>query len=286
MKKPTAKTGFLNFFRNIFKNRVAESLLIPCTTGKQWSDFTARIPANYYQYPKGSIRKVKRNGFQLELDLSDYMQWLLYFGVKTEPRDLLYALVKPGMTVLDIGANIGETALVFARLTGEAGHVYAFEPFPSTFQHLQRHVSWNHQKNITPIQLGLADKPGVLKLENNPNNTAGNRVSTTGSDVQVSTVDAFVRAKQCPKIDFIKIDVEGFELHVLRGADEILRRDKPVLFVEAVDEFLQLQNSSTHALIKFLENLNYSLVNAYDNKPVSANQDFSNSHFDIIAKPR
>lgn len=286
MKKPTAKTGILNFFRSLFKNRLAESLLIPCTTGKQWSDFAARIPANYYQYPKGSIRKVTRNGFEMELDLSDYMQWLLYFGVQTEPRDSLYALVKPGMTVLDVGANIGETAMMFARLTGESGHVYAFEPFPSTFQHLQRHLLRNGQKNITAVQLGLADKPGTLKLENNPNNTAGNRVSAAGSEVQVSTIDAFITEKKCSRIDFMKIDVEGFELHVLRGADQMLRRDKPVLFVEAVDEFLQLQNSSTHALIRFLEDLNYSLVNAYDNKHVSANQDFSHTHFDIIAKPQ
>lgn len=286
MSKPTAKTGLFNFFRNLFKNRFAESLLIPCTTGKLWSDFAPRIPANYYQYPKGSIRKVERNGFQLELDLSDYMQWLLYFGVKTEPRDSLYELIKPGMIILDIGANIGETALEFGRRTGKSGHVYAFEPFPSTFQHLQKHLQWNKQENVTAVQLGIADHPGTLKLENNPNNTAGNRVSTTGSDVQVTTLDAYVSEKQCGKIDFIKIDVEGFELHVLRGAQEVLRRDKPILFVEAVDEFLQLQNSSTHALVKFLEECNYSLHNAYDNKPVSAQQDFTGTHFDIIAKPR
>lgn len=286
MKKPSAKTGFLNFFRNALKNNVAESLLIHFTNGKQWSHFAARIPANYYQYKKGSVRRVVRNGFQLELDISDYMQWLLYFGVQTEPREALYSMIKPGMIIFDIGANIGETAMMFSRMTGPSGHVYAFEPDPSTFRHLQKHLEWNQCTNVTAVPMALSDKEGQMFIENNPHNTAGNRLSeTTGVATTVSTLNHYVASGTFQKIDLLKIDVEGFEMKVLSGAGDTLNKYKPRLFVEAVDAFLQLQQSSTKELVKQLQSHHYRLINAYDQSVVQPEMNFADTHFDIIAEP-
>jgi len=285
--KPTgSKTSILNFFRLPLRNKLAESVLVPLTSNKLWTHWLARIPANYYQYAKGSIRNVTREGFALRLDLSDYMQWLLYFGIETEPREALYELIKPGMTILDVGANIGETSLMFSRLTGDQGQVFAFEPDPDTFSHLKEHLASNKAQNVNPIQFALGDVPGTFFLGHNANNTAGNRISNEhGKEITVTTADKFVPSLQLHQIDFIKIDIEGFEVRMLKGAAATIEKYKPVMFIEAVNEFLQLQGSSTSELLRLLESMNYKSINAYNGKPVDSGMSFTNTHFDIIAKP-
>ena len=286
MKPTGSKTSILNFFRVLLRNKLAEAVLVPLTTNKRWTHWLARIPANYYQYPKGSIRNVTREGFALRLDISDYMQWLLYFGIETEPRQALYELIQPGMTILDVGANIGETSLMFSRLTGKNGQVFAFEPDPDTFAHLKEHLSINHVDNVNPIQFALGDVPGTFFLGHNANNTAGNRISDEhGKEITVTTADQFVPGLHLAHIHFIKIDIEGFEVRMLKGAKDTIEKYKPVMFIEAVNEFLTLQGSSTAELLRLLESMNYKSINAYNGKPVNSGMSFTNTHFDIIAKP-
>ena len=217
MKEITRKTSFLNVFRLLFRNKCGEALLLPITRGKQWNDLAARIPANHYQYPKGSIRRAERNGFRFHLDISDYMQWLIYFGVSIEPREKLFALVRPGMIVLDIGANIGETALQFGKLAGPSGHVYAFEPDPGTFEKLKQHIDDNHAANITAFNFGLGDSEGTFTLEQNEKHSGGNRIgSGSGIQVHIRKGDSVVSAENIVPA-LVKIDVEGFEERVLNG---------------------------------------------------------------------
>lgn len=286
MKPKGAKTSILNFFRLILRNRFAESLLIPLTRNKMWNDFAARIPANHYQYPKGSVRNVVRNGFQLELDISDYMQWTLYFEVIVEPRQTLYALIKPGMHIMDIGANIGETALHFSRITGESGIVYAFEPDPDTLIKLNNHIQLNKAKNILVLNYALGAESGVSFLGRNEFNSGGNSINgDEGTQINIRTADEFVSENKITHIDFIKIDVEGYEMLALKGAKNLIASFKPVIFAEVVDEFLRNQGSSAAELLTLLKVSGYDLTDAYTGKQIQITDDFRNTHFDVIATP-
>jgi FkbM family methyltransferase len=259
------------------------------TNGKSWDEFISRLPANYYQYPKGSLRNVDRNGFHYRLDISDYMQWLIYFGIRAEPREVLYSLIKPGMTILDIGANIGETAMAFSKLTGENGKVISFEPDPETFGRLTEHLTLNGCKNVIAINKGLGNAESEMVLESGENNSGGNRIATgkekNGKKIQITTLDKSISELNIPKIDFIKIDVEGYEYHVLQGAEKTIEQSKPVFFIEVVDDYLKAQSSSAELLVSFLTAKNYKLKNANDGSEVTSKTDFTNSHFDIIATP-
>jgi FkbM family methyltransferase len=289
MKERSVKTKLLNIPRLVFRNRFMEAVLFSLTNGKKWDQLIARVPANYYQYPKGSWRKVERNGFQYHLDISDYMQWLIYFGIQAEPRETLYNLVKPGMTVLDIGANIGETTLAFSRLTGVNGKVYSFEPDPQTFERLTAHLLLNNCLNVVPVNKGLGKAEAQMLLEEGEHNSGGNRISpgqaTTGKKIAITTLDKFAAENTIQQIDFIKIDVEGYEYHVLSGAEETIKKHRPSFFIELVDDFLKDQGASSTMLTGFLLQKNYSVTNANDGTPVSGGQDFTNTHFDIIALP-
>ncbi|MEO5643290.1 MAG: FkbM family methyltransferase [Bacteroidia bacterium] len=284
------KAKILNVPRLIFRNRLMEAVLFSVTNGKSWDELAARLPANYYQYPKGSWRNVERGGFNYQLDISDYMQWLIYFGIRAEPREILYSLIKPGMNVLDIGANIGETSMAFSKLAGITGSVFSFEPDPETFAHLSNHLAMNACTNVTPVNKGLGKEEGEMLLEEGENNSGGNRIAPDkqvdkGKKITVTTLDKFSALASIKKIDFIKIDVEGYEYHVLQGAEETINKHRPSFFIELVDDFLKDQGSSSKQLVEFLQQKNYSITNANDDSPVSANMNFADTHYDIIALP-
>ena len=77
------------------------------TIGKEFGKAITKFPPNHYQYKTGTIRRVERDGIQYELDLSDLVDWYIYFGFKEPSRMILYKLVKDGSIIMDIGANVG-----------------------------------------------------------------------------------------------------------------------------------------------------------------------------------
>ena len=152
--------------------------------------------------------------------------------------DAFHREIVPGAIALDIGANVGAYALLLGRWVGPAGRVFAFEPAPSAYAGLAEHIRLNHLSDrVTPVRSAVGAEVGTVPFIVAP--TAGEgRLATDRSrpaslDVAVTTVDAFcANAGILP--DFIKVDVEGAELDVLRGACETIARTKGrlALFVE------------------------------------------------------
>lgn len=285
----TTKTNFLNRIRSAFRNRLAEALLIPLTRGKRWDHWLAKLPANYDQYKPGSLRSVRRNGILFTLDLSEYMQWVIYFGIVSEPREALYRLVKPGMHVLDVGANIGETTLRFVQLTGPEGRVISFEPFPETFKTLQTHITLNNAgKNVTPVNKALGENAATLSMNTARGNSGGNNIAMAGGKIPVEVIrlDDWMKDHKELMPALIKIDVEGFELKVLRGATETLHHFSPALFVEINPLFLQRADDSADELLTYLAQQGYALEDAETGEPVIPGQPLHKTHFDLIARKR
>ena len=135
-------------------------------------------------------------------------------------------LIKPGMVVLDIGANVGYYSLFAARLAGEKGRIFSFEPAPDNFALLVRNIEVNGFKNIVPLQQAVSNKTGkgtlFLSKETDLHHLGTPDENGTISVVTV-TVDEFVKKTGC-RVDMIKIDVEGWEMAVLQGMVETIKR--------------------------------------------------------------
>jgi FkbM family methyltransferase len=146
--------------------------------------------------------------------------------------------LKREAVILDIGANIGVTSIIFS-ICAPNGRIYSFEPSPETFGFLCETLASNNAANCSPYKLALGAKVGELQFFDNPTSASASHLVLDGEtlggstmSVDVSTVDRFIKEKEIARLDFIKIDVEGFELDVLDGAANTLRTLKPGVFLE------------------------------------------------------
>lgn len=286
--KPSAKTKVLNAFRKIFTVPAFERVLVSQVINSKGSILQKLIPPDYL-YPLGSSRRTKRNGIQFDLDISHVVDHAIYYGYPEEGMKQMEPVIKNAKTIVDIGANIGATALHFARLNPQA-KVFAFEPHPKTFGRATRNIGLNPFNNIQLINLGLGAKKETVRLyEVNEHNPGMNRILSTVEDkpfveIKIETLDQVLANNGVAKVDFIKIDVEGYELSVLRGATNTLAAH-PVLFIELDDENLRDQGGSAAELIRLLETSGYKeFSEAGTDRKLSSSSDFSHCHFDLIAR--
>lgn len=164
--------------------------------------------------------------------------------------------------VADIGGNIGTTALAFAAAVPE-GTVHVFEPSPEMLGCLRRNVELSGADNVTVHACGLGDRATTASLQvaipGNPGSAYLSREpATTGTPVEVRRLDDVLATT--PRLDFVKIDVEGLELQVLRGATELLRRHRPAVLFELNEQALRRGGSSGRETVAFLQQLGYRLV--------------------------
>ncbi len=252
--------------------------------------FLVKAAPNNYQYPHETIRVCERDGVKYRLDISDYMQYCIYFRIDIEPRQKLYSLVKDGTTVIDVGTNIGETLLNFAK-RNPTGLTIGFEPVPELYAKAIENERLNKFENVVVNNLALSDRAQSLHFNiANEFNSGGIFLSEPSGNNSVGIVravrlDDYLAANNVSNVSLIKIDVEGFEMKVLRGAISTLERFKPIMFVEVNDGFLRRQGACATALFEFLGSYGYQISYAETGEKVNSDQDFAGSHFDIVATP-
>jgi FkbM family methyltransferase len=284
------KTRLLNILREVFRIPWLERMLVRLTQGKPVHHGLVKLAPNHYQYPQPSVRHVVRNGLRYQVDISDLLGWAIYFGLYERSRERLYSLAGAGATVLDVGTNLGEVLLNLGRRVGDQGRVLGFEPDPLNHALAQRNLDLNPMPWVTLLPVGLGHEAGVFPLAlNTERNRGGNRIlwdaTKTSTAVEVRTLDEMVALHELRRLDLIKIDVEGFELKVLRGAMQSVQRFMPHLFVELDDSNLRQQGGCARELVALLEALGYTLTHAENDARVSSAQDFTGCHFDIIGWP-
>ena len=171
---------------------------------------------------------------------------------------LFSSLIRPADIVLDIGANIGCTSLLFGQL---ASRVLSFEPSPSTFRLLKDNLQAARMDNVEPVNAGLGREEGEFELTFASDNRSGGFVSnqmqaSAGHQVErirIVAGDAFLRQAGLASVDFIKIDVEGFERNVIEGLAGTIAAHRPVVVLELNHWCLNvLQRTSVPDFLDFL----------------------------------
>jgi FkbM family methyltransferase len=182
--------------------------------------------------------KLKRHGALIILNQNDaVVSDAITLGVYERPETSFFcAVCQPGMTFLDIGANIGYYSALAAVRIGRHGRIIALEPDPENFRYLQKNVAVNGADNAVCIQKAAAAESGTLRLHVNKENRGDNRLYAndlcdTSYEVEVDTVDALLEDCGVKRVDLIKIDVQGFEGHVLRGMRKTIRRSNDLILL-------------------------------------------------------
>jgi FkbM family methyltransferase len=160
-------------------------------------------------------------------------------------------VIKPRMICYDCGANTGYFTLLMARLVGESGHVFAFEPVPANAANARKNMEINRLHNVTVIEMALANQNGRARFSTSSNFSMGHLGG--GGDLEVDT--ARIDSLGLPAPDVMKIDVEGAEALLIDGAESAIRASRPIIFMS-----LHLPIEDSRALADRIRWLGYTVV--------------------------
>lgn len=168
---------------------------------------------------------------------------LVYGGFETAEISSAIELASPGTTAFDVGANVGIYSVAIARAVGSHGLVVAIEPDTANVSRLRENLALNSIANVQVVEAVAGDREEVVELQiaddpayNSVMGIEGNHVSVGTRAVRSVTLDRLWEDLGRPAVSFVKIDVEGAEASVLRGARAMLAAQHPALLVEATDE--------------------------------------------------
>lgn len=155
-----------------------------------------------------------------------------------------------GMVCLDIGANLGYYATMESKAVGGSGHVIAIEPSPTNFSYLKRNMELQKTSNYELFNFAVGDKDGSVNFLISKKSNLSKVVSEEEKipdgceiiNIPLTTLDKFVYEKQLNRLDLIRMDVEGYELQILEGAKQIIKKFKPMMQIEIHTKILGKQN--------------------------------------------
>ena len=209
------------------------------------------------------------NGVGLRVDLRDEgVGRPIFVDREYEPAEtaFLRGSLRPGMTFVDIGANIGYFTTLAAGLVGPGGKVISFEPDPHNFDLLGRNVSANGIGNAEVLDFALGEDAGELLLYRSGSNFGDHRLYGGSEDsreslkIQVRALDAVLEARGIGRVDLIKMDVQGFEHHVLAGMKKTLERsERLVLLTEFWPHGIEMAGGSPEEFLAFFRGAGYSV---------------------------
>src|SRR3954451_925654 len=225
---------------------------------------------------------VVRDCLTYDLDLSEGIDLGIYLGnfYERHTRSALSKLVSPGSLVLDIGANIGAHTLHLAHLVGPRGRVLAFEPTEFAFRKLRRNIDLNPSL-VSRVQLfhcfltandGVSVPNGIysswpLSLEEGLHAKHLGREMTTEM-AQARSVDSILAEHADRKVQLVKLDVDGFECDVLRGATSLLRDTSPIFVMELAPYVLEERGASLDQLLSYFVPNGYAFYDERTQKPL------------------
>lgn len=233
------------------------------TSALRWANLMKRWPGIFAESPFLKVRVVD-HGAKMRLGIIDVIERQLLLTGTWEPdiADLMRREIKPGMTVVDVGANIGYFALLAATEVGTEGRVIAVEPSHRNLTRLTENLWINKASNTIVLSIAAGFEAGFASLAFPTYNNAGaatlRRVSTIQEQrvTQLKLDDVLDLLQVSPGL--IKVDVEGYELEVLKGMRKTLMRHHPPVICELTESFLSEMGQSARELVSFMESCGYS----------------------------
>lgn len=189
--------------------------------------------------------------------------------------ELFKQTVKEGNTVVDLGANLGYFTLLAAKIVGDKGKVFSFEPEPKNYSYLKKNIGINNYKNVMAFQKAVSDKNGKTKLYicdyDSGHHTInrydgikayshGRKIEEKSIDIETVTLDSFLDGR-ADSVNAIKIDVEGAEMLALLGMNNILKKNKDIKMIIEFFPLLieKMGNSPREFIRKLMEDYNFSI---------------------------
>ena len=195
--------------------------------------YPARYFHNYlvkhvFKFPFAAVKKNVFFVHNKDKVISSRIRWS--HSYEDFDTDFLRTKINPGDFVLDVGANIGFYTVLFSEWVGKKGKVFAFEPDPDNFELLKKNINANGCRNVIAIQKAVSDKSGKTKLFLSDENKGDHRIWDSEHkreqvEIETTTLDEYLLTHSS-KIDFIKIDVQGAEDKVFRGAKTLFQKNE------------------------------------------------------------
>lgn len=236
---------------------------------KRWAVFGAAINAprlaGYWQDTALRWTRGKNCDFDLPCDLSVFsgrIAWFFRRWYEIDTQSVIATLLPRGGTFIDIGANIGMATLSAASAVGPEGKIIAFEPNPAVADIFRRSMRRNGLESIVELHnAAIADTDGTMPMfvpssNHGESSLAGGSEGREGKSIDVTTTTAAFLL-ELPRIDLVKIDVEGFELHVLKTLRSTLERFRPPVISEVMDEHLSRAGTTSQDLRDCMADIGY-----------------------------
>jgi FkbM family methyltransferase len=166
------------------------------------------------------------------------------------------SLLAPGQTAIDVGANIGFITTMLASIVGREGRVVAFEPSPPVFEKLQKTIAANRLDQVVALNFGCGAAPSIERLSQVTGSSGNASIIGTGpesTEIRLERLDDVADASATP-VSLLKIDTEGYEPEVLRGAERLIAKHRPIIYLEMGGDYL----ASTLESIDLLTDAGYS----------------------------
>ena len=234
-----------------------------------------------------NLGSVGRTGFDLDFDLRHFSHQVIHQESRQhgfyekETSILMSALLKEGDLVIDVGAHIGYFSLLASRLVGNTGRVFAFEPIKDNLTRLRHNIAINEVSNVVVVPKASGDYVGLASFYYTRDNDGGHALWDVGKhpfnvqskkdpltlEVPITTLEHYFKDVDLAALKMIKIDAEGNELNVLKGAQNILQQYRiKCISWEQNDFALAQMGHSENELRSYMQDLGYQTVAFFDQK--------------------
>lgn len=219
--------------------------------------------------PEGQIVRVLQGplrGARWIIGAATHGCWLGSYEADKQAR--FVATLRPGGTVMDVGANVGFYTLLAARYVGEKGAVLAVEPNERNISFLRRHVALNLAANVTVVGAAAGGTDGTARFSPGVHALMGHLTEDGSETVVLRSLDSLQQELGLRPVSVMKIDVEGAEAEVLAGAERILTNDRPIIFLATHDDDV------AGRCLRILRDRHYHIRSLDERVPIGSTDEF------------
>ncbi|MCX6720726.1 MAG: FkbM family methyltransferase [Candidatus Staskawiczbacteria bacterium] len=246
-----------------------------------YSKFIANRNIGKIEISDREIIFTTKNGIKIVCDADDERsiatEILNFRDYESEELEAIRKFLKKDSVILDIGANIGWYSLNLSKNVPN-GKIFSFEPIPKTYGYLEKNIKINGLGNVKPFNLGIGEENKDIIFNYYPEMSGAasaknlhEGIKKVNVNCKIKKLDSFI-PKLTKRVDFIKCDVEGAEIFVVRGGIEIIKKHFPVIFMEMLRKWSAKYDYHPNDIIKILKNIGYECFFLRGEKLVKINQ--------------